>query len=551
MNEMTNSHILVHKFDYYEPATLDEAVALLAQHNGTAKVLAGGTDLLVQMKIERTAPQAVVSINRIPGLDRIAAQDDGLHIGSRTTIRAVEQACRGGFPPIHATNVVNDGPDVNGEPDAPRENPPLPPYDALTEACANFSTTQVQTMGTIGGNLGNGSPASDTAPALIAFGAEVELTGPDGVRRLPLEQFFVGPGKTALRRGEIITDVILPWPQRGTGSAFLKISRVAADIAKVNAGVMLVREGDRIVDCRIAFGSVAPTPVRAPRAEQALIGQAWSEELALRAAEIAAEEVSPIDDVRSTAWYRREVARALAFDGLTAAWGRSTRSEHPFTAFRAGSERSGASFRGAQSKDAALIERPGLEASAGLVVNGRDRLKPLIQSDGPLFSKQDASRLAANEKRMIELRVNGQMHTVWVSPNDLLLNVLREQLQLTGTKYGCGIGECSACTVQIDGAPCLACLVLAVSAVGHDIVTIEGLAQPNGELDPLQDAFIEFAAYQCGYCTPGMLLTAKSLLTEKPRPNEDDVRHYLRGNLCRCTGYASIVRAVLAAAAEG
>ncbi|MCX6032558.1 MAG: (2Fe-2S)-binding protein [Chloroflexi bacterium] len=149
---------------------------------------------------------------------------------------------------------------------------------------------------------------------------------------------------------------------------------------------------------------------------------------------------------------------------------------------------------------------------------------------------------------MIELKVNGHRHQAWVSPNDLLLNVLREQLQLTGTKYGCGIGECSACTVHIDGAPCLACLVLAVSAVGHDIVTIEGLAKPDGELDPLQDAFIEFAAYQCGYCTPGMLLTAKSLLTEKPRPSEDDVRHYLRGNLCRCTGYASIVRAVLAAA---
>jgi carbon-monoxide dehydrogenase small subunit len=171
--------------------------------------------------------------------------------------------------------------------------------------------------------------------------------------------------------------------------------------------------------------------------------------------------------------------------------------------------------------------------------------------DAPLSIKRKPTEfLAASEKRLIELRVNGRTHAAWVSPNDLLLNVLREQLQLTGTKYGCGIGECSACTVLLDGAPVLACLVLAIAAAGHEIVTIEGLAQPDGELDPLQDAFIEHAAYQCGYCTPGMILTAKALLTEKSRPSEDDVRHYLRGNLCRCTGYASIVRAVLAAAEE-
>jgi carbon-monoxide dehydrogenase small subunit len=103
----------------------------------------------------------------------------------------------------------------------------------------------------------------------------------------------------------------------------------------------------------------------------------------------------------------------------------------------------------------------------------------------------------------------------------------------------------------MDGKPVLACLVLAVAAVGHEIVTIEGLAKPDGTLDPLQEAFLDTAAYQCGYCTPGMLMTSKSLLTEMPHPTEDDVRHYLRGNMCRCTGYAAIVRAVLAAAEDG
>jgi len=147
--------------------------------------------------------------------------------------------------------------------------------------------------------------------------------------------------------------------------------------------------------------------------------------------------------------------------------------------------------------------------------------------------------------------VNGVRQRLWVAPNELLLNVLRERLQLTGAKYGCGIGECGACTVLMDGRPVLACLVLAVSAHGSEIVTVEGLQGPDGELDPLQEAFIEHAALQCGYCTPGMLMTAKALLNENPHPSENEVRDYLKGNLCRCTGYASIVRAVMGCAVSG
>ena len=148
----------------------------------------------------------------------------------------------------------------------------------------------------------------------------------------------------------------------------------------------------------------------------------------------------------------------------------------------------------------------------------------------------------------IDLTVNGTRHRLRVAPNELLLNVLRERLQLTGSKYGCGIGECGACTVQMNGQPVLSCLVLAISADGSDIVTVEGLQGPSGELDPLQESFIEHAAFQCGYCTPGMLMTAKSLLQENPCPTEEEVRDYLKGNLCRCTGYASIVRAVMSCA---
>jgi len=121
---------------------------------------------------------------------------------------------------------------------------------------------------------------------------------------------------------------------------------------------------------------------------------------------------------------------------------------------------------------------------------------------------------------------------------------------LTGTKYGCGIGECGACTVQLDGVPTLSCLTLAVAVDGREVMTVEGLEGPDGQLDPLQEAFIENAAFQCGYCTPGMLMMTKRLLEENPAADEDDIRDYLKGNRCRCTGFAAIVRAVRSCAGE-
>jgi carbon-monoxide dehydrogenase small subunit len=157
----------------------------------------------------------------------------------------------------------------------------------------------------------------------------------------------------------------------------------------------------------------------------------------------------------------------------------------------------------------------------------------------------------ADESVVISLSVNGEAMEIDVAPNELLLNVLRERLELTGSKYGCGIGECGACTVWLDGQPALGCLVLAVAADGADVRTIEGLAAPDGTLDALQQAFIDENAFQCGYCTPGMLMMSKKLLEEIPQPTEDEIRDYLRGNHCRCTGYASITRAIGRAAVGG
>jgi len=146
-------------------------------------------------------------------------------------------------------------------------------------------------------------------------------------------------------------------------------------------------------------------------------------------------------------------------------------------------------------------------------------------------------------KKQIELIVNGVRRELLVSPNDLLLNVLRDQLGLTGTKYGCGIGECCSCTVLVDGTPMLACLILAIGLDGSEIVTSKESPNQWGT-HPVQESFLKHGAIQCGFCTPGMVVMGKALLDENPEPTEKEIREYIRGNLCRCTGYTQIVRAI-------
>jgi len=147
----------------------------------------------------------------------------------------------------------------------------------------------------------------------------------------------------------------------------------------------------------------------------------------------------------------------------------------------------------------------------------------------------------------IEITVNGRRRRFDVEPNKLLLNLVRDELYLTGTKYGCGIGECGACTVLLDGEAVLACMVLAVDADGRCVETIEGVADGD-KLDPIQEAYIEEGAIQCGFCTPGFIMTTKALLKENPDPSEEEIREYLKGNYCRCTGYVNIIKAVQSAA---
>jgi len=482
-NRMTNSHILVNGFEYIRPASLEDAVSAF-QANPEARILAGGTNLLVDMKLERTEPSTIVDISRLAELKDIRQTEGSVRIGSLASIRSV---------------AVNAG--LWGD------------YTCLAESAAAFGSTQIMMMGTLGGNIANGSPASDTVPALIVLGAQAEIVGPQGERTTLVADLLQSPGSIALQPGELIRSIRIPEFPDNTGSAFLKLSRVRADLAKVSAAVRLVRDGDKIASARIALGSVGPTVIRAKEASAALAGQLFSEELVLESAEIAASEIIPIDDVRSSATYRTRAAVALVHDALLAAWER---------------------------------------ASTG--VEAVPRGMPIQSLHSPVDEQEHldvrSMQVRADEVATITLTVNGETMELDVSPNELLLNVLKERLELTGTKYGCGIGECGACTVWLNGTPVLGCLVLAVSADGGEVRTIEGLAAPDGTLDPLQKAFIEENAFQCGYCTPGMLMMTKKLMEEIPEPTEDEVRNYLKGNHCRCTGYASIVRAVRRASGE-
>ncbi len=151
-------------------------------------------------------------------------------------------------------------------------------------------------------------------------------------------------------------------------------------------------------------------------------------------------------------------------------------------------------------------------------------------------------------KKTIRLVVNGKEHTLEVGNNETLVEVLREKLGLTGTKIGCNQGECGACTVLIDGVATLSCLTLAIECEGKEVLTIEGLEDPKTrELDPVQEAFVENFGIQCGFCTPGMVMSAKALLSKNPNPSEEEIKEGIQGNLCRCTGYKQIIESILAA----
>jgi carbon-monoxide dehydrogenase medium subunit len=277
----------------YFPRSVEETCVLLSQHGKDAEVVAGGTDLFVKMKQRREVPSVLINIKRISGLDQIRDDiDGGLHIGPLTTVQAIKDS----------DLVARD-------------------FPVLGEAAGVLGTAQVRNLGTIGGNLGNASPSAEFAPPLLILNASVRCVGRRGERVVPIDGFFVGPGKSVLETDEVITDIYVPKPPSGAQCAYLKHSLRRMDVAMVAAAVFVMLDGDRCRDVRIALGAVAPTVFRASKAEQTLIGQRLAgdsseSELLEEVAQMAAGESRPIDDIRGYASYRRKVVAMLVRHGL-------------------------------------------------------------------------------------------------------------------------------------------------------------------------------------------------------------------------------------------
>jgi len=288
-----NSHIVAQEFEYLEPKTIEEAILQLNTYGDKAKVIAGGTDLIVQMKMDMVHPEYLINIARIPAL-RYLIHDKGLRIGALTP-----------FQELQKWILIREK------------------YTALFEAAQSVSRTQIKNMGTVVGNLCNASPAADSAPPLLVLGGRLKLVGGGSERVVPLEDFYVGPGKTVLSSKELLIEVQLPESKDGTGSAFLKVVRVAADPAKLNVAVAIEREKDVCKDCRIALGSVAPKPFRTIEAEDILKGKRLTMDLIEKTSQRASEEIQPITDIRSTVEYRREVTKVIVRDAIKLAWGRA------------------------------------------------------------------------------------------------------------------------------------------------------------------------------------------------------------------------------------
>ena len=271
-------------FEYLEPASVAEAVSLLGRYDDKARVIAGGTDLLVQMSDKAIRPEYVVDIGYIAGLDYINYDEkQGLRIGALSTIRAIEKS-----------NKISQT------------------YPVISQAAGLLGSVAIRNVATIGGNLCNAAPSADTAPALIGLSARANIVGTDGGRVVPLEEFFTGPSETVIKRGELLVEVQVPIPPPETKGVYLKLSRTAVDLATVGVAVIITLGNDGTCkDIKIVLGAVAPTPMRAKRAEEILRGKRVGGALIEEASRVASGEAQPITDVRASAEYRREMVKVL------------------------------------------------------------------------------------------------------------------------------------------------------------------------------------------------------------------------------------------------
>lgn len=379
----------------------------------------------------------------------------------------------------------------------------------LAQACAEVGSPQLRNRATVAGNLATASPANDTISALMALGATVELSSCDGdeivVRRLAVSEFFTGFRETALAPGELISAIDVPKLGPAQRGIWFKVGLRKNQAISVVHGAMVVSfEDGCVAEASLALGSVAPTVILIDDFPDSLVGSELVDETIDAAAQRVARVVEPISDRRGTAEYRSSVVetvvrrslRALRANDAGSSWG----------------------------------------SPPTLSVGRTDRPSPI--------------RDVVDDSSHIAVSVNGEVRRGSRAASQTLLHWLRDQTTATtstwGTKEGCAEGECGACTVNLDGSAVMSCLVPAAQADGGTVVTIEGLKESE-VLHPVQAAFVDEFAVQCGYCIPGFVVAVERLLVEVPEPTDEQIAAALGGNLCRCTGYYSIMEAVRSA----